>query len=92
MRQEVKTIGALVLFGTLISAGSVLAGDASWRGQAADWPDGRTTPYHAATGDPLAFSPAPFWNWNAGGYVNGLYYNPYYCYAPGSCVFGYNFN
>jgi hypothetical protein len=89
MRHHMKTVGALVLVGTLGWTGAVLAAEPSWRGQVQNWSAGRVI-FNVPPGDPLYFSPAPYYNWNAGGYVNGRYYNPYFCFAPGACVFGYH--
>lgn len=88
MWPSVKWISGVALAGCFALAG-MLAGPA---GAEVAYQSGRPIPYsyYGPYGDPLAFSPAPYWNWNAGGYVGGLYYNPYWCYAPGSCVFGYH--
>ncbi len=81
MRQGIKTIAALVLIGTLAGTGSAFAQDGWYV------PPGYGRPYPPYAAYNAQLASEPFW---AGGYVNGLTYNPYYCYQPGSCVFGYH--
>jgi hypothetical protein len=90
MRHHIEALGALVLVGTLAWTGAAFASEASWGNQVVEWPARRDVLLNVPPSDPLYFSPAPFYNWNAGGFANGLYYNPYYCYAPGACVLGYH--
>lgn len=91
MWPKIKRMGGVILAGGLVLAGSALAEAAPHH------PRHRARPaVHAPYGPPhygrpeAPPPPAPNWDSNASGTVNGLSYDPRWCYAPGSCVFGFH--
>lgn len=84
MRREFKTICALALVGTLACAGPSFALEGTHKISVH-----RHHLRHKPADEVRASAPSPASFWDTGT-VNGLSYDPRYCLAPGSCVYGYH--